>query len=85
MDEDKMKTHLDEYLQKSNANMQKLLEEKLNKMEEILKKDINELRTTVEGIEKSQEVISTNFDSQKSKIQDLINDNKKKYIWKTYN
>ena len=84
MDEDKMKTLLDEYLQKSNANMQKLLEEKLNKMEEILKKDINELRTTVEGIEKSQEVISTNFDSQKSKIQDLINDNKK-YIWKTYN
>ena len=65
MDEDKMKTLLDEYLQKSNANMQKLLEEKLNKMEEILKKDINELRTTVEGIEKSQEVISTNFDSQK--------------------
>ena len=61
-----MKTLLDEYLQKSNANMQKLLEEKLNKMEEILKKDINELRTTVEGIEKSQEVISTNFDSQKS-------------------
>ena len=65
MDEDKMKTLLDEYLQKSNANMQKLLEEKLNKMEEILKKDINELRTTVEGIEKNQEVISTNFDSQK--------------------
>ena len=65
MDEDKMKTLLDEYLQKSNANMQKLLEEKLNKMEENLKKDINELRTTVEGIEKSQEVISTNFDSHK--------------------
>ena len=84
MDEDKMKTLLDEYLQKSNANMQKLLEEKLNKMEETLKKDINELRTTVEGIEKSQEVISTNFDSQKSKIQDPINDNKK-YIWKRYN
>ena len=49
MDEDKMKTLLDEYLQKSNANMQKLLEEKLNKMEEILKKDINELRATVEA------------------------------------
>ena len=80
MDEDKMKTLLDEYLQKSNANMQKLLEEKLNKMEEILKKDINELRTTVEGIEKSQEVISTNFDRQKSKIQDLINDNKKIHL-----
>ena len=80
MDEDKMKTLLDEYLQNSNANMQKLLEEKLNKMEEILKKDINELRATVEGIEKSQEVISTNFDCQKSKIQDLINDNKKIHL-----
>ena len=77
MDEDKMKALLDEYLSKSNANMQEILDEKINKMEDILKSEINELRTTVQDIEKSQEVISTNFDTHNSKVQDLINDNKK--------
>ena len=80
MDEDKMKALLDEYLSKSNANMQEILDEKLNKMEDILKREINELRTTVQDIEKRQEVINTNFDTHNSKIQDLINDNKKLHL-----
>ena len=49
-------------------------------MEDILKREIHELRTTVQDIEKSQEVISTNFDTHNSKIQDLINDNKKLHL-----
>ena len=80
VDEVKMKALLDEYLSKSNANMQEILDEKINKMEDILKREINKLRTTVQDIEKSQEVISTNFDTHNSKIQDLINDNKKLHL-----
>ena len=39
MNETKMKSILDEYLCKSNSNMQNLLDKKLNKLEENLKKD----------------------------------------------
>ena len=76
MDENKMKSTLDEYLSKSNSNMQILLDEKLNKLEENLKKDINEIRKTVNDVERSQTFITAEYDKQKSKIQDLLNDNK---------
>ena len=71
-----MKSTLDEYLSKSNSNMQILLDEKLNKLEENLKKDINEIRKTVNDVERSQTFITAEYDKQKSKIQDLLNDNK---------
>ena len=77
MDETKMKSILDEYLSKSNSNMQNLLDEKLNKLEENLKKDINEIRKMVNDDERSQTFITAEYDKQKGKIQDLINDNKR--------
>ena len=76
MDETKMKSIVDEYLCKSNSNMQNLLHKKLNKLEENLKKDINEIRKTVNDVERSQTFITAEYDKQKRKIQDLINDNK---------
>ena len=76
MDETKMKSILDEYLFKSNSNMQNLLDEKLNKLEENLKKDINEIRKTVNDVERSQTFLTAEYDKQRGKIQDLINDNK---------
>ena len=51
MEEDKTKALLDEYRSKSNVNMQEILDEKINKMEDILKREINELRTTVQDID----------------------------------
>ena len=76
MDETKMKSIVDEYLCKSNSNMQNLLHKKLNKLEENLKKDINEIRKTVNDVERGQTFITAEYDKQKRKIQDLINDNK---------
>ena len=80
MDETKMKSILDEYLSKSNSNMQNLLDEKLKKLEENLKKDINEIRKTVNDVERNQAFITAEYDKQKGKIQDLINDNKNMHL-----
>ena len=90
MDETKMIKLLDDHLKKTDILLDKKINKLESKIENSLKEirneiesvkmtnqvEITNIRNTVTEVEKSQKYIDKEYESQKEKINELINDNK---------
>ena len=99
MDETKMIKLLDDYLKKTDILLDEKINKLESKIENSLKEmrneiesvkmtnkvEITNIRNTVTEVEKSQKYTNKEYESQKEKINELINDNKIFFFWKTNN
>ena len=99
MDETKMIKLLDDYLKKTDILLDEKINKLESKIENSLKEmrneiesvkmtnkvEITNIRNTVTEVEKSQKYTDKEYESQKEKINELINDNKFFFFWKTNN